>query len=72
MRLCVAMSKHFAARVEKLAPDTPGRLTEAYRLALGRKPTADELKELSAYADKHGLANACRVVFNLNEFVFID
>ncbi|HVK07896.1 MAG TPA: DUF1549 domain-containing protein, partial [Gemmataceae bacterium] len=42
-KLCVAMSKHFAARVEKVAPDTPGRLTEAYRLALGRKPTADEL-----------------------------
>ena len=71
-RLCVAMSNHFAARLEKMALDTPGRLTEAYRLALGRKPTADELKELTAYAEKHGLANACRVVVNLNEFVFVD
>jgi len=24
------------------------------------------------YAKTHGLANACRVILNLNEFVFVD
>ena len=66
------LQKHFAARVEKLAPDTRGRLTEAYRLALGRNPSADELKELTAYANRHGLANACRVLLNSNEFLFVN
>ena len=24
------------------------------------------------YAEKHGLSNACRLMWNLNEFVFVD
>jgi mono/diheme cytochrome c family protein len=71
-RLAVAMAKHFAERVEKLAPDTPGRITSAYRLALGREPTPKELAALAAYTTEHGLPNACRVILNLNEFVFVD
>ncbi|MBY0514789.1 MAG: DUF1553 domain-containing protein, partial [Gemmataceae bacterium] len=71
-RLAVAMAKHFAARVEKLAADDAGRVTAAFRLALGRTPTAAERDALVAYAKGHGLANACRVILNLNEFVFVD
>ena len=33
---------------------------------------ADERDALTAYATKHGLANACRLLWNTNEFVFID
>ena len=44
----------------------------AYRLALGRPPSAAERDALAAYARKHGLADACRLLFNTNEFVFID
>ena len=71
-RLAVAMAAHFAARVEKLATDDVGRVTAAFRLALGRPPTAKEREALTAYAKDHGLANACRVILNLNEFVFVD
>jgi hypothetical protein len=71
-KLAVAMAKHFAERVEKLAPDAAGRVTAAVRLALGRNPTAKEREALTAYATEHGLANACRVILNLNEFVFVD
>ena len=71
-QLTSVMAKHFAARVEKLAPDTRGRVTAAFRIALGRSPTDAELATLVGYAEKHGLANACRVVLNLNEFVFVD
>ena len=71
-QLTAVMAKHFAARVEKLGDDTRERLTVAVRIALGRSPTSDELNTLAAYADKHGLANACRVVMNLNEFAFVD
>jgi hypothetical protein len=68
----LTMAKHFAARAEKLAPDLPGRVTAAVRLALGRPPMPAELGELTEYARKHGLANACRLILNLNEFAFVD
>ncbi|AWM42111.1 hypothetical protein C1280_02575 [Gemmata obscuriglobus] len=71
-RLSVAMAKHFAARVEKLGATDAERMTAAFRLALGRAPTAAERDALAGYAKEHGLANACRVVLNLNEFVFVD
>jgi hypothetical protein len=61
-------AKHLAARVEKEA-DPPAA---AFRLALGRPPTAAERDALAAHAAKHGLPNACRVILNLNEFVFVD
>jgi hypothetical protein len=35
-------------------------------------PTAEEKTALNAYAAKHGLANACRLIVNMNEFAFID
>jgi hypothetical protein len=71
-KLAVAMAKHFAARVEKLANTDAERITHAVRIAFGREPTAKERDALAAYAKEHGLANACRVILNLNEFVFVD
>jgi hypothetical protein len=71
-QLTAVMAKHFAARVERLGGDTRERVIAAVRIAVGRSPTADELEALASYANEHGLANACRVVLNLNEFVFVD
>ncbi|MFT5522728.1 MAG: hypothetical protein ACI9HK_000672 [Pirellulaceae bacterium] len=48
------------------------RVDEIYRLILVRRPTDSERKLVSAYASKHGLANACRFLLNSNEFVFVD
>ena len=64
--------EHFAERLQKLAPDVPGQIDAAYRLALSRPPTVGEKERLAAYASKHGLANACRVIFNSTEFMFVD
>jgi hypothetical protein len=71
-RLAVAMASHFAQRVEKLAADDAGRIAAAFRLAVGRDPSATERDGLSRYVKEHGLANGCRVILNLNEFVFVD
>jgi hypothetical protein len=60
----LAMAKHLAERA--------GAVDRAFRLALGRAPTVGERQALEAYAKEHGLANACRVILNLNEFVFVD
>jgi hypothetical protein len=45
---------------------------EACHRLWGRPPTEIERKELNAYAAKHGLANACRMLMNSNEFLFVD
>ncbi len=70
--LSVAMAKHFATRVEALATDDAGRIRAAFQIAIGREPTAQERDMLVAFVQKHGLANGCRVVLNLNEFAFVD
>ena len=38
----------------------------------GRLPTDEERSAFAAYAVKHGLPNLCRVLFNSNEFLFVD
>ena len=70
--LSVAMAKHFATRVEALATDDAGRISAAFQLAIGREPSAQERDTLVKYVQKHGLANGCRVILNLNEFAFVD
>lgn len=68
----IDQAAHFAARLT-LAEDCPERRVElAYQLAFGRPPSGPERDALSAFANKHGLANACRLLLNANEFVFID
>ena len=68
----VRQAREFARRLEQTMPDPRARIVAAYRLALGREPRDDERDALTAYAAKHGLAHACRLLWNTNEFVFID
>ncbi len=68
----VRQAEYFAARVRKVSDDPGRQIAAACRLALGREPRPEEREALTAYAARHGLAAACRVLFNTNEFVFID
>jgi hypothetical protein len=68
----VKQAEFLAERLQKLSSEPDRQLEAACRLALGRLPTSEERAALVGYAQKHGLANACRVLFNLNEFVFLD
>jgi hypothetical protein len=68
----VKQSEHFAERLQKMSDDPGQQIEQAYRLAFGRRPRAEERAALAAYARKHGLANACRLLCNANEFVFVD
>jgi hypothetical protein len=70
--LIVTMAEHCARRLEREASDDPARAQRLIRLALGRPPTPTEAKMLTEYVGKHGLANACRLVFNLSAFLFVD
>jgi hypothetical protein len=65
-------AEHFAARLEREASGLDGRIARAFELALNRPPTADERRDFADYALQHGLANFCRVLFNSNEFMFVN
>jgi mono/diheme cytochrome c family protein len=68
----VAMSKHFAERLQRSGGDLATQVERGVYEALGRPATTEEEEALTAYARKYGLANVCRLLFNLNEFVFVD
>ena len=70
-QLALAMARHFAARVAA-GGDVNAQITAAFGLALQRSPDAGELSALAAFTNQNGLPNACRAIFNLNEFVFVD
>ena len=44
----------------------------AFELSTGRRPTEGEVQALTEYAEEFGTKNFCRLMFNLNEFVFVD
>ena len=71
-RLMLTMEQHMAERVAASASGMSNQVDFAFRLALSRPPNESELKELEAYANVHGLGNLCRILINLNEFVFVD
>ena len=56
----------------ELALTPPAQIGQAFRLALGRPPSANEAEAMSGYVREHGLTNLCRLIFNLNEFNFVD
>jgi hypothetical protein len=71
-RFMLAMAVEFGVRLGQHPDDLPARVEHAYRLALGRPPTAGERDAMVAYARRFGLPNMCRALFNLSEFVFVD
>ena len=71
-RLMLTMEKYMAQRVANFSPDVSKQVDFAFRLAISRPPNASELAELAGYSEEYGLANLCRVLMNLNEFVFVD
>jgi hypothetical protein len=62
----------FAERVTADCQRGEDKVTRAYRLAIGRDPTADEARPAAALVEKHGLKALGRVLFNCSEFVVIE
>ncbi len=68
----ICQSKHLANRLRSMESNTREQIVVAFQLVLSRDPVMDELDDFENYIDNHGLENFCRLVFNLNEFVFVD
>ncbi len=71
-KFIIRQSEHMAERLAAGNSGLPAQVTALYRLALCRPPRAEEQAAVVEYAEKYGLANACRFLLNTNEFVFVD
>ena len=71
-KLMLAMARHFANNLEQSQPDIQSAVAEAFFRTVGRPPSTEEASDLATFAQQHGLANTCRLLFNLNEFSFVD
>jgi Protein of unknown function (DUF1549)/Protein of unknown function (DUF1553)/Planctomycete cytochrome C len=66
-------AKHFGARLQREAGDDRDKqIRLAWRLALCREPSEEEMAKLSAFLKEESLEQLCRVILNLNEFVYTD
>ena len=71
-KFTLAMAQHFATRLEKQSKDRTAQVRWGHLLVTGRLPAQQEEKLLIEYAEKHGMPNLCRALFNLSEFTYID
>ncbi|MCS1409272.1 MAG: hypothetical protein M2R45_02452 [Verrucomicrobia subdivision 3 bacterium] len=71
-RFMTTMAEQMAASVCSEGGGLGEDLERLFYRVTARIPAVDELKLLVEYAEQHGAANACRVMLNLNEFVFVD
>ncbi len=65
-------AERFARRLDARGGGLEDQVCNAYALALGRPPTEAEARELADFAAEHGLADACRLLLNSSEFLFVD
>lgn len=69
---------HFAARVKTVAgDDVPQQITTAFLLALGRPPTDAESTHMQTLFETYdspddALVGLCRILYNTNEFTYVD
>jgi len=67
------MSQHFAERIMADCGDDPAaQIRGAIRIAYGRPAEEDEVQLGAAFVNTHGLPAYCRVLFNTNEFLYVD
>jgi hypothetical protein len=66
------MAEKFAARLANQHDSVDAQVSAGFERAAGRPPSPPELALLKSLTEKHGLQNTCRLLLNLNEFVFID
>ncbi|MGK0186178.1 MAG: hypothetical protein ACI9R3_001961 [Verrucomicrobiales bacterium] len=70
-RFLVRQTEHIAASLERKHKDLVAQVAELFLRAYSRPASENELATVTAYAHQHGLANACRVVINSSEFLFV-
>jgi hypothetical protein len=68
-----AQAERFASRIKKESGDDPEASVEAgWRFAFGRSPDANERQTAVAYLKRNSLPRLCLLIFNMNEFIYVD
>jgi hypothetical protein len=65
-------SQHLAQRVASHQCQPVEQVRSAVRLVWLRNPTGEETQALLDLSQRHSLAAVCRLLFNSNEFLFVD
>ncbi|MDG1896679.1 MAG: PSD1 and planctomycete cytochrome C domain-containing protein [Fuerstiella sp.] len=65
-------SQHLATQLQASHETIGDQVNQACRLVFLRESGKEERALLVAYTMQHGLAATCRVLFNSNEFIFVD
>jgi hypothetical protein len=68
-----AQAEQFAARIRKLNADSPEAWVEnAWQIAFSRSPSLVERRTAEDYVRRNSLARLCLLIFNMNEFIYVD
>ena len=66
-------ARYFARRLEEEAgEDVSAQVKQAFALAFGRQPSAEEDRLAMDFVNKQGLFALCRSLLNSNEFLYVD
>lgn len=63
-------AQYLARRAD--AQDPRESIDRIYQFTLGRSATPSEIADATAYVARHGLDRFCRLMWNANEFLFVD
>ena len=73
----IRQCEHIATRLSgttahKGREETEASVRAAFRLILLRAPAVAEVERFTAFAQRHGVANAVQILINSNEFLYVD
>ena len=69
----VDQAARFAERLQREAgDDLAAAIRRAWSIVYGRPPGEDEVQQAAQFAETHGMAGLCRVLWNSNEFLYVD
>ncbi len=70
--LIVSMAQTMADQLIAASDQPTVQVQQMFRRGLQRPPRESEQEKFVEYIRRHGLANACRAILSLNEFMFVD
>jgi len=71
-RFLIRQCEHIATRLARANPTPEAQVEAAFHLILLRGARESERAKFATYIQRHGLANACQLLLNSNEFLYLD
>jgi hypothetical protein len=68
----IRQCEHIASRLAAKDTEPETQADSAFQLILLRGTRGQERAKFAAYIQRHGLANACQLLLNSNEFLYLD